>query len=42
MEFKLKGVEAREKVVGDGGASGRLYVPKAWIGKTVIVVLKND
>lgn len=42
MEFKTDGCEAREKTVGDGGASGRIYVPKSWIGKTVIIILKSQ
>ena len=42
MEFKVKGVEAREKVVGDGGASGRIYVPKSWIGKKIVIILKEE
>lgn len=41
MEFKVEGIEAREKVVGDGGASGRIYVPKSWIGLKIIVILKE-
>jgi putative transposon-encoded protein len=41
MEFKVNGVEAREKVVGDGGASGRIYLPKSWIGEKVIIILKE-
>jgi putative transposon-encoded protein len=28
-----------DRDVGDGGASGRVYVPKAWIGKKVTVLL---
>ena len=42
MEFKAEGTEAREKIVGNGGASGRIYVPKSWIGESVIVILKKD
>jgi len=42
MEFKVAGVEAREKVVGDSGASGRIYLPKSWIGKIVIIILKEE
>ena len=42
MEFKIEGVESREKVVAEGGTSGRIYLPKAWIGKTVIIILKGE
>ena len=42
MEFKVMGVEARAKAVGDGGASGRIYLPKSWIGKKVIIILKEE
>ena len=42
MEFKVEGVEVREKEVGDGGASGRIYLPKSWIGKRVIIILKKE
>ena len=42
MEFKVEGAEARAKVVGDGGASGRIYLPKSWIGKKVIIILKEE
>ena len=42
MEFKVEGIEAREKIVAEGGTSGRVYLPKAWVGKEVIVILKED
>ncbi len=42
MEFKVEGVEAREKAVGKGGTSGRIYLPKAWVGKNVIIILKEE
>jgi putative transposon-encoded protein len=28
-----------DRTVGDGGNSGRIYVPKSWIGKKVAVLL---
>ncbi|AIY89891.1 hypothetical protein GACE_0842 [Geoglobus acetivorans] len=31
--------EVIEKVVKDGGNSGRVYVPKAWVGKKVKIIL---
>jgi hypothetical protein len=27
---------------GVGGSAGRIYLPKAWIGKKVVVRLKKD
>lgn len=27
-----------KKVVGNGGNSGRVYVPRSWIGKEVIII----
>jgi len=27
--------------VGDGGSSGRIYVPKSWIGGKVTVILEG-
>ena len=32
----------KTKIVGDGGNSGRIYVPKAWIGKKVVILLVDD
>ena len=37
--MKLKGYEAVEKVAQAGGNSARVYVPKAWQGKKVKVIL---
>jgi len=42
MEFKVEGVESREKEVAEAGTSGRIYLPKSWIGKTVVVILKGE
>lgn len=42
MEFKVEGLEAREKEVKKSGASGRVYLPRAWIGKKVIIILKEE
>ena len=42
MEFKVEGIESREKIVAEGGTSGRIYLPKSWVGKEVIVILKGD
>ena len=34
--------EWKKKVVGDGGTSGRIYVPKSWKNKKVIVIKIDD
>jgi len=39
IDMKLKGYEAVEKVAQAGGNSARVYVPKAWQGKKVKVIL---
>ncbi len=31
-----------ERTVGDGGTSGRIYVPKAWVGRRVTVILMPE
>ncbi len=40
--FKLKGEEVIEKEVGNGGESGRIYIHKKYIGKTVKIVIPSD
>ena len=35
MEIRLTGYEVIEKRAELGGTSGRIYVPKSWIGKRV-------
>jgi len=35
MAIRLTGYEVIEKRADRGGTSGRIYVPKAWIGKLV-------
>jgi putative transposon-encoded protein len=35
MEIRLTGYEVVEKRAERGGTSGRIYVPKSWIGKRV-------
>jgi putative transposon-encoded protein len=39
MEVKLEAYQVIEKVVKSSGNSGRVYVPKEWIGKRVKVLL---
>jgi len=39
MEVKVQGYQIIEKPVKSSGNSGRVYVPKSWVGKKVKVVL---
>ncbi len=39
MQLQMEGYEVVEKVAKKGGNSGRIYVPKEWIGKKVRAVL---
>ena len=39
MEIKVQGYQIIEKPVKSSGNSGRVYVPKSWVGKKVKVVL---
>ena len=39
IQMKMEGYEVVEKKVEAGGNSGRIYVPKRWIGKKVRAVL---
>jgi len=34
--------EVIEREVGNGGGSGRIYVPKEWVGRTVKIVLLSE
>jgi putative transposon-encoded protein len=36
---EFKGYEVIEKEVANGGNSGRVFVPKKWVGKHVKIVL---
>lgn len=42
MKINVEGVEAMEKIVGSGGATGTIYVPKSWIGRQVIIILRQE
>lgn len=42
QDFKISGYAMIKKGVGDGGDSGRIYVPKSWIGKQVVIILKDQ
>jgi len=39
IEMKMSGFEVIEKTAESSGTSGRIYVPKKWIGKKVRAVL---
>ena len=39
MQIQMEGYEVIEKIANKGGDSGRIYVPKHWIGKKVRAVL---
>lgn len=42
MQVKMEGYEVVQKKATPGGHSGRIYVPKNWIGKKVRAVLIED
>lgn len=39
MKIETEAYQAIEKVVKSGGNSGRVYVPKEWMGKRVKILL---
>jgi putative transposon-encoded protein len=39
MKVEVQGFQVLEKKVKASGGSGRIYVPKEWVGKRVKVVL---
>lgn len=42
IEAEIEDVVVKKPSKGSNGACGVVYVPKAWIGKQVYVVLKRD
>lgn len=42
MKFEIDGIDMVKKIVKSGQHSGRIFVPKNWIDKEVIVILKDD
>jgi hypothetical protein len=38
-QYSFSGFGSIERVVGDAATSGRIHVPKTWIGKRAIVIL---
>lgn len=41
-EITIKGYTVLEKIVTKTGNTGNIYLPKAWIGKPVKVILLED
>ena len=41
MEFKIEGIDMVRKVPADAGSSSRIYLPKEWAGKNVVVILEE-
>lgn len=39
VRITVEGYEVVEKIVKSGGNSGRIYLPKSWIGKKVKIIL---
>ena len=39
VTISVEGYEVLEKVVKEGGNSGRVYLPKSWVGKRVKIIL---
>jgi putative transposon-encoded protein len=39
QEYRYPGYETVEKIVSNGGNSARVFVPKAWAGKRVRIIL---
>jgi putative transposon-encoded protein len=42
QEFKFKGYSLAHKIAKIGGHSARVFVPKSWDGKKVVVILLED
>jgi len=40
--FKFSGYDLAHKIPKDGGHSARVFVPKTWIRKRVVVILLED
>lgn len=38
----IKAEEIRRKTVKPGGNSGQIYLPRAWVGREVIIILEKD
>jgi phage terminase large subunit-like protein len=39
--FQIEGYETRTKRVSPAGSSGRVFLPKKWVGKEVTIVLNE-
>jgi len=42
QQFKFTGYDLAHKIPKNGGNSARVFVPKTWIGKKVVVILLED
>lgn len=42
VEFRVKGKQLITKTVGKHGTGGIVYVPIAWLGKKVSVILEGE
>jgi len=42
QNFNYEGYAVQEKEVSNGGHSGRVFVPIAWKGKRVAIILLDD
>jgi putative transposon-encoded protein len=40
--FKIDGYAVMEKTVAPAGTSGRVFVPLAWAGKSVTIILTGE
>jgi len=41
-EFKVRGKEMLSKPVSKSGTGAVVYVPKAWLGRNVIIILEGE
>jgi putative transposon-encoded protein len=42
VDLRVKGFDNLTRVVRDGGSSGRISVPKSWIGRRAQIILLDD
>jgi len=42
MEIHVKAKEMLKKKVSRAGTIGRVYVPKEWVGKEILVILEDQ
>lgn len=39
MKFEIEGKDMRKKIASSSGGSSKVYLPKSWEGKQVVVIL---